>query len=151
MQIRSEINKRYTELEVHVCNDEMTDEVRDVMGQLHGFFDTSLTGTDEIGNRCILRPAEIYSFYAEGQKVFALDATKKYTVSSKLYELEKDYDDLCFVRISKSEIINYKKIRNLDMSLTGTIKVIMKNGYETFSSRRNVARLKELLLKGKKG
>ncbi|MBR6257515.1 MAG: LytTR family transcriptional regulator [Lachnospiraceae bacterium] len=151
MQIRSEINKRYTELEVHVCNDEMTDEVRDVMGQLHSFFDTSLTGTDEIGNRCLLRPAEIYSFYAEGQKVFALDATKKYTVSGKLYELEKDYEDLCFVRISKSEIINYKKIRNLDLSLTGTIKVVMKNGYETFSSRRNVARLKELLLKGKKG
>ena len=151
MQIRSEINKRYTELEVHVCNDEMTDEVRDVMGQLHSFFDTSLTGTDEIGNRCLLRPAEIYSFYAEGQKVFALDASKKYTVSRKLYELEKDYADLCFVRISKSEIINYKKIRNLDLSLTGTIKVVMKNGYETFSSRRNVARLKELLLKGKKG
>ena len=151
MQIRPEINSRYTEMEIHVCNDEMTDEVRDVCGQLHSFFDTSLTGTDEAGNRCILRPAEIYSFYAEGQKVFALDASKKYTVSQKLYELEKDYENLCFVRISKSEIINYKRIRNLDMSLSGTIKVIMKNGYETFSSRRNVAKLKELLLKGKKG
>ncbi|MBP5608850.1 MAG: LytTR family transcriptional regulator [Lachnospiraceae bacterium] len=151
MQIRSEINNKYTELEVHVCNDEMTDEVREVMSRLHSFFDTSLTGTDEAGNRCILSPAEIYSFYAEGQKVFALDASKKYTVSQKLYELEKDYEDLCFIRISKSELINYRKIRKLDMSLTGTIKVIMKNGYETFSSRRNVARLKELLLNGKKG
>lgn len=43
-----------------------------------------------------------------------------------------------------------KKIRSLDVSLTGTIKVIMKNGYETYTSRRNVAKLKELLLRGKK-
>lgn len=137
-------------MEVHVCNDEMTEEVHSVMDRLHSFFDVSLTGTDEVGNRCILRPDEIYSFYSEGQKVIAMDENKRYTVSCKLYELEAEYEKLCFVRISKSELVNYRRIRSLDMSLTGTIRVIMKNGYETYSSRRNVAKLKELLLRGKK-
>ena len=31
------------------------------------------------------------------------------------------------------------------MSVTGTIRIIMKNGYETYASRRNVAKLKEKL------
>ncbi|MCR5458664.1 MAG: LytTR family transcriptional regulator [Acetatifactor sp.] len=150
MLIKSEINERYTELEVHVCRDVMNEEVKNVMGQLHALFDVSLTGTDEIGNRCVIRPAEIISFYAEGQRVMAMDDKKKYVISKKLYELEKEYESLCFVRISKSEIVNYKKIRSLDVSLTGTIKVIMKNGYETYTSRRNVSKLKELLLNGKK-
>ena len=150
MQIRSEINSRYTEIELHVCNNELTSEVKDMMARLHNYFDSSLTGTDEAGNRCILRPADIVSFYAEGQRVIAMDEAKKYVVSRKLYELEKEYESLCFVRISKSELVNYRKIRSLDMSLTGTIKVIMKNGYETYSSRRNVSRLKELLLQKRK-
>ena len=46
---------------------------------------------------------------------------------------------------------NYKRIRSLDLGLTGTIRVIMKNGYETYSSRRNVAKLKELLQNVKSG
>ena len=56
--------------------------------------------------------------------------------------------DSGFVRISRSEIINIKKIGKLDMSLTGTIRIQMKNGYSTFVSRRNVAKLKKLLVKG---
>ena len=150
MQIKSEIDEKYKEIEVHVCHDKMNEEVKSVMGQLHALFDASLTGTDEVGNRCVIHPSEVTSFYAEGQRVMARDDTKTYVISKKLYELEKDYENLCFVRISKSEIVNYKKIRSLDVSLTGTIKVIMKNGYETYTSRRNVAKLKELLLRGKK-
>ena len=141
MQIKSEINEKYRELEVHVCHEVMNEEVKSVMGQLHALFDASLTGTDEVGNRCVIKPAEVISFYAEGQRVMAMDDKKKYVISKKLYELEKEYEPLCFVRISKSEIVNYKKIRSLDVSLTGTIKVIMKNGYETYTSRRNVSKL----------
>ena len=150
MQIKSEINKKYNELEIHVCKDELTDEVKTVVRQLHSFFDTELSGVDEVGNRCMISPAQVISFYAEGQRVIAMDESKRYTVTKKLYEIEEEYEKLCFVRISKSEIVNYKKIKSLDMSLTGTIKVIMKNGYETYSSRRNVSKLKELLLQNKK-
>ena len=151
MRIRPEIDERYKEMEIHVCNDSMNEEVKGVVLQLHSFFDSTITGIDEVGNRCMIRPAEVYSFYAEGQRVIAMDASKRYSVPQKLYELEKEYESLSFVRISKSEIVNYKKIKSLDMSLTGTIKVAMKNGYETYSSRRNVAKIKELLLKSRKG
>ncbi|MBO4608580.1 MAG: LytTR family transcriptional regulator DNA-binding domain-containing protein [Lachnospiraceae bacterium] len=150
MKISAEIKEQFKELEVHVCNDELNDEVKSVMGRLHTLFDSYLSATDEAGNKCMIHPMDVYSFYSEGQKVFVLDKDKKYVVQRKLFELEKEFESLSFVRISKSEIVNYKKIRSLDMSLSGTIRVVMKNGYETYTSRRNVSKIKQLLLKDKK-
>jgi Response regulator of the LytR/AlgR family len=149
MQIKTLIDKKYSETEIHVCKDELDDEVKYVVTELHNMFDESLTGTDERGNKRVLRPLDIVSFYAQGQRVFAIDDTEKYSVSSKLYELEEKYGVSGFVRISKSEIVNFRKIKSLDMSLTGTIKVIMKNGYETYTSRRNVAKIKEMLIRNR--
>ena len=94
----------------------------------------------------MLNPGEIVSVYAEGQKVMILGADDTYTVSMKLYELETELGERNFVRISKSEIVNLRKIKNLDLSITGTVKLTMKNGYETFVSRRNVGKIKERLL-----
>ncbi len=150
MQIKPVIDPKYREIEIHVCNDEHNDEVRGITTQLHTLFDSRLTGVDEVGNRCMIRPAGIFTFYSQGQKVFAMDESRRYLISKKLYELEEEYESLGFVRISKSELVNYKRIKSLDLSLTGTIKVTMKNGYETYSSRRNVAKIKELLCSEKK-
>ncbi len=145
MKIKTDINEKYNEIELHVCNHELSDEVRSISGELHLMYDRSISGMDEKGNRRMLRPVEIFSFYSEGQKVIALSETERFTVQSKLYELEDELEKSHFIRISKSEIINSRKIRELDMSVTGTIRVIMKNGYETYVSRRNVAKLKEKL------
>ena len=149
MKIRTEIKEQYKEIEVHVCNDELNDDVKNVLDKLHTFFDSSISATDEVGNKCMINPMDVITFYSEGQRVIAMDKDKKYVIQKKLYELEEEYESLCFVRISKSEIVNYKRIKSLDMSLSGTIKVIMKNGYETYTSRRNVSKIKELLLRGK--
>ena len=129
----------------------MDDEVKKILDELHAMYDPSLVCTDEVGNKCMVLPAEIITFYAEKQKVYALDNAKKYTLSRTLSDLEKELVTFGFVRISKSEIVNIRKIRSLDLGLTGTIRVIMKNGYETYSSRRNVAKLKELLQNVKSG
>ena len=146
MNIMTEINSKYTETELHVCSFELSDEVKGIVEELHGIYDKTVAGVDEKGNRLMLHPAEMISVYAEGQKVMILGENGRYTVQKKLYELEQELKESHFVRISKSEIVNIRKIKNLDMSMTGTIRITMKNGYETYVSRRNVARIKEVLL-----
>lgn len=146
MEIKARIDKVFKQLEIHVCNKEMNEEVSELLEELKKTFSKQLMGTDEKGNRCILAPGKISRFYAQGQKVFAQDEEGVYSVSKKLYELEESMDASIFIRISKSEIINIRKIKRLDMSVTGTIKVIMLDGTETYTSRRNVTRLKKALL-----
>lgn len=147
MDIKTVIHERYNETEIHVCKDHLDDEVRSIVDTLHSMYDTAFTGTDEVGNRCRLRPGEIFSFYAEGQHVIALGSDRRYTLNEKLYRLESQLESQGFVRISKSELVNFRKIKALDLGVTGTIKVILRNGYETYTSRRNVAKIKELLRK----
>ncbi|MCR5803120.1 MAG: LytTR family transcriptional regulator [Clostridia bacterium] len=145
MKILTEIDNKYKETELHVCNNALTDEVRAVVGELHEIYDRNIPGTDAKGNRHMLRRSEILSAYSEGQKVFVITYDNLYSVSRKLYELEEDLGDIDFIRISKSEIVNIRKIKSMDMSLTGTIKLVMKNDYKTFVSRRNVTKIKEKL------
>jgi len=147
MKIYAETDKKYEEIELHVCNNALTDEVRAIVGELHEIYDFNIPGTDEAGNKRMIRRAEILSAYSEGQRVLILTGSGRYAVQKKLYELENELGDTNFIRISKSEIVNIRKIKSLDMSVTGTIRLVLKTGYETYVSRRNVAKIKEKLTK----
>lgn len=150
MQIRTQIDDRYKEIELHVCKDTADTEVMQLVKELHALFDDALIGTDEKGNKVRLRPKELLTIYAEGQHVFALSGDGKYVISKTLHELEGSLQTAGFIRISKSELINYRRIKSLDLSVTGTIRVVMPGGYETYCSRRNVTKIKELLVREKR-
>lgn len=145
MQVKIVISEEYKNMEIHVCNDEMNPEVKQVAGSISGFVNDKVVGTDEKGNKVMLKPHEIIRFYARNQKVMAQDEKGNYSIGEKLYELEKNLDNTKFMRISKSEIVNLKKIKRLDMNMVGTIKVILCDGTETYTSRRNVTNLKKKL------
>lgn len=132
-----------------MCSNALTDDVRAIVGELHEIYDYNIPGTDEAGNKRMIRRAEILSAYSEGQRVIVLTTGGRYVVRKKLYELETELGDTNFIRISKSEIVNIRKIKSLDLSITGTIRLVMKTGYETYVSRRNVAKIKEKLTKEK--
>ena len=146
MIIKTRIDAEFKEIELHVCNHEANSQVVEVVRDLHEMYDKGISVTDSRGNRLVLSPREIVSVYAEGQKVMIRGEKELYTVQKKLYELESELGDHHFVRISKSELINIGKIKRMDLSITGTIKLVMKNNYETFVSRRNVSKIKERLL-----
>lgn len=69
------------------------------------------------------------------------------TVSLKyrLYELAELLTDPSFLRISNSELINFKKVRSMNMSISGTISILLSNGAKTYVSRRYVAKIKTFL------
>jgi len=149
MEIKARISKEFENIELHVCNHELTEEVKGILSELHGIYDLQLAATDAKGDRVLLRPGDVVYFSASGQKVFAGTGDGVYTVNEKLYELEEALKASRFVRISKSEIVNTRMIRSMDLSVTGTIRITMKNGYETYVSRRNVAKIKEMMLSKK--
>ncbi len=42
MIIKTELDKKYKEIELHVCNEDVTDKVKEIVGELHEIFDESL-------------------------------------------------------------------------------------------------------------
>ena len=144
MRIKTLIHKDYEEMEIHVCNHEKTPLVAEVAKQIDRMFNLTFNGTDENGTRVILAD-DVIRFYSLNQKVFVQDKTGPAGISFKLYELEEMLDESQFFRISKSEIVNLKKIKRLDMSMSGTIKVFFSDDSFSYTSRRNVSRLKQVL------
>jgi len=106
-------------------------------GRLLGFRD---------GQAVPLDPDDILRFYGEDKEVRAqrLDG-ETYTVRQRLYELEERLPRRAFIRVSHSEIVNWKRVTALDLSLTGTIRVTLEGGVETYVSRRYVKKIKEVL------
>lgn len=145
MRVRARIDKSYEALEIQVCNGEMNQQVKQLVEDISAFVNEGINGTDFRGEKVVLPLRDIVRFYTENQKVMVQDGKGVYSTQEKLYELEQRLDEGQFFRISKSEIVNLKKIRRLDMSMTGTIRVILSDGTETYTSRRNVTKLKHCL------
>ena len=145
MQVKAVTNGKYQETEIHVCNYEVNENIRKLVEDLSNYVNPGLMVQRKNGDKAILKEKDAISFFSEDQKVYVRTEDEIYAISKKLYELEQELNPTMFFRISKSEIINIKRIQKLDMSLSGTIRVIMRDGSETYTSRRNVAKLKKVL------
>lgn len=145
MRVRARIDKSFDTVEIQICNKELTSQVKQLVEDISAYVNEGISGTDSRGEKVMLPMRDILRFYTEKQKVMVQDASGIYSIQEKLYELEERLDVGQFFRISKSEIVNLKKIKRLDLSITGTIKVILSDGTETYTSRRNVTKLKQCL------
>jgi DNA-binding LytR/AlgR family response regulator len=87
---------------------------------------------------------DVYCFYTEDNKVFALTENEKYRLKSRLYQLEEVLSEN-FVKINQSCIANIKKIDRFKATVGGSLTVVFKNGYVDFVSRRNLKNVKERL------
>ncbi len=85
---------------------------------------------------------DIYCFTVEGGKLYAVCENQKYLIRARLYNIEEMLDRN-FIKINQSSVANISKIQKFDASISGTLKVIFKNGYTDYVSRRNVKRVKE--------
>ena len=91
-----------------------------------------------------LELGEIYSFYTFDGKVFAKCKNIDYMVKERIYQLEKYCDEL-FVKINQGCLVNIKKILKFESDLGGFIKVVMKNGFTDYISRRELKNVKRRL------
>lgn len=93
----------------------------------------------------ILEPEEIIRIYAFDGKVAAVTERGEFFLRRRLYELEELLESKKFVRISNSEIINLKRVKEFDLSAAGTICVSLTNSEVTYVSRRYVSKIKKIL------
>ena len=50
-----------------------------------------------------------------------------------------------FLRVSRFEIIDLKKVRKYDFTLSGTLRIEFENGMETWASRRYIPLIRKRL------
>lgn len=144
MQIEVRINKNCREAKIIIVAAEMNDEINEIIKKLSDENLKVIAGFQEDTVK-VLDLNDIYRIYASNGKVFAETDQGDYTLRLRLYEIEQRMDNHIFLRISNSEIVNLKKVKNFDLSFVGTICVTLLNGTVTYASRRYVSKIKKVL------
>ena len=91
-----------------------------------------------------MRLDDVLRFNIENRKLLAWTAKNSYTVPLRLYQV-KELLDQRFLQISQSEIVQVSMIDHLTLLPNGLIKMTLKNGDRTFSSRRYLKSIKKRL------
>ncbi len=133
---------RNREEEVLVFAHERT-KLIDEIERLVGDYKKEIIGYTD-GGAYKLNPAQITCFVVENNKVYAITEKEKLQIKMRLYQLEEILGD-GFIKINQSCIANINEIKKFDTSISGTLKVIFKNGYSDYVSRRNIKTVKERL------
>ena len=144
MQVEIKIDSSCTEPRLILITDKITDETNALIKKLSDEAPQILCGFREDAVE-ILEQSDLIGIYSTAGKIFAVTGHGEYLLRLRLYELEDRLDKNIFVRISNSEIINLKKVKNFDLSFAGTICVTLSNGKATYVSRRYVSKIKQIL------
>lgn len=144
MDVEVKIDERCEVPRVVIHTRAVTEEVATLVRKLGEGAPSFIAGYAE-GLVSLIDHDAIVRIFTETPRVFVQTETGKYLIKSRLYEVEESLDAGHFVRISNTDIINLRKVRHLDVSLAGTIRVYLAGGIDAFVSRRYMAGIKQRL------
>lgn len=92
----------------------------------------------------VIRQWEIQAIYTENRQVIIQTRKKKYSVNTRLYELEKQLND-SFLKISQSELINLNEIQSFKKNGIRSIAIELKDHSMFYVARRYVSTVRSQL------
>lgn len=85
---------------------------------------------------------DVTCFISENNRVFALINDKKYQIRQRLYQIE-EMKLHAFIKLNQSCLANKNKIKKFESTIGGALKVVFKNGYIDYISRRELKNVKQ--------
>ena len=141
MKISLKINQKYEVPEIHICSSENTAEIRKLYHTVKEAMEENLVAYQD-KEAVSIRCRDVIRIFSANKFVYLETADGQYRIKERLYEMEENLDKTKFVRISNSEIVNLRKIKRMDTSVTGSIKMYLQGDIETYVSRRCVGKIK---------
>ncbi|MDP2425669.1 MAG: LytTR family DNA-binding domain-containing protein [Candidatus Izemoplasmatales bacterium] len=80
---------------------------------------------------------------AFGHEVFLYTLEKKYIIKERLYEVEGLFDDVGYIRINKSQIVNKAMIKEIRPAFNSKLTLLLKNKQLVDVTRSYQVRFKE--------
>ena len=131
--------EEYIEIGCHVRDGRIDDIIWFVKG-LGG----SVSGVKE-EKRYEIPVSEIFYIESVDNRTFLYTRDNCYETSVKLYEFEELLKGKCFLRISKSVVLNTMKVESIKPALNGRFSCLLQNGESVIISRKYVRDFKEFI------
>ena len=148
MKVQLFVSKDYEEAYAEIYTDVITDSIQKAMLLLEN--DTSDNDSNSIlavknGQDIVLFDFEdIFMIRVEEKQTKVYTENNDFIVKKPLYHIENTLDS-DFVRISKSTIVNLRKIKRVAPSLRGMMFIELKNGLKDNISRKYLSDFKDAL------
>ncbi len=147
MKVGINIDHSVEEVEVLITAQEQSRTVNALYEHIVEFdkksLETLTAYRDDIAK--IVNMTDVFRIYTGNQKVYIQTHQGEYAIRYRLYELEAALDKKQFLRITNSEIVNIKKIRDIDLSIIGRICIRFEDNTQTYVSRRYIPKIKKSL------
>lgn len=134
------------DIEITVCAAEKNERVKKLLTTLSDHF-RQLGSSQLFSEKYHINTSSIILIMRDGRYVTAKTVGGDYTIKDTLTRVEESLDPAWFVRISQSEIINLKYLKNWDFVGGGIIQVKMEHGIVSYTSRRYAKQIREIFLK----
>ena len=144
LKLRFEQDKTLDEIEIVVRAAEKDAQVTALLESFAKVEPIKLTVLDSDNRASVIDEKDIVFVAAEGKLVRVVTTEGIYKAKQSLQSIESILSR-SFLRVSRFEIINLKKVRKYDFTLVGTLRVEFDNGMETWASRRYIPLIKERL------
>ena len=92
-----------------------------------------------------INPSDVFYIESVDDKTFLYCEREVYESKKKLYELEESLAVGDFLRVSKSAILNLRKVKSLVPAFSGRLEAILRNDERVPISRHYVRELKNVL------
>ena len=106
--------------------------------------DARLTGERD-GETCILDGAQVLYIDTVDRGTFLYTGDGVYETRLRLYELEEQLRPWDFIRVSKSAVVNFARVRSLRPDFGGRMRLTMSNGEVVVANRPYVPAIKAKL------
>ena len=145
IHIRFEKDSSLKGIDVRVRASEEDGQVKDLMERVTGKKEDLLCVTAAGGEVVRVRKESIVSVSVSGKKTMLVTEDGMHTVRQSLQNMEAALDDPRFIRISRYELVNLDKVQKFDFTLSGTLRLELTGGMETWASRRCIPAIRRRL------
>lgn len=143
MKIDISVDEEAAELQISVTCRELTPDIERIIAMLR-MMDHQLAGKRN-GEIHILDISRVLYIESVDRKCYIYTDGEIYESDLRLYELEERLEECGFLRVSKSLLIQLRKIRSLKADINRRIRITMQNGEQIMASRQYAEALKKRL------
>ena len=143
MRIQIVEDSTLTQTEIVVRSPGMCDELREIIAALN-LIGSTVAGVKE-GETHFIALNRLLYFESVDDRVFFYTMEDVYETPSKLYQIEEKLEQTDFVRISKSAIVNLRKVTRMRRESNSRLLVTLTTGEVLMVSRQYMPKIREKL------
>ena len=144
MKVNLFVSRDIEEPHADIHTNELTDNITRAMSILESEDSNEMLAVKKGSDIALLEYDEVYMFRVEDKQVKVYTENSEYLVKKALYQVEENLTG-DFVRISKTTIVNLRKIERVAPSLRGMMFIELKNGLKDNISRKYLPEFKQAL------